>query len=169
MTGVEPAEPFYRYAIRREEQERLGIDYVQADLSIWTPPIDPFDAVIANMVLMDIPDFEPALDHCVAALTSYGQLIVSLLHPCFEEAGSVWNDQGYVAVRDYFGERVVPQTYGSFVHRPLSTYINRVVMAGCMLQRVFEPQLEQAVAEEHHVERYWRVPGYLVIYATRLP
>jgi 2-polyprenyl-3-methyl-5-hydroxy-6-metoxy-1,4-benzoquinol methylase len=33
VTGVEPAETFIRYALRREESDRFGIEYVQADLS----------------------------------------------------------------------------------------------------------------------------------------
>jgi hypothetical protein len=53
-------------------------------------------------------------------------------------------------------------------HRPLSTYLNSVIQAGCMLQKVIEPQLEKAVAELHNAERYWLVPGYLVIFATRV-
>lgn len=168
VTGVEPAEAFIRYALHREENERLGIEYVQADLSSWTPPPDPFDAVIANMVLMDIPDYEPALKNCVAALASQAGLIVSLLHPCFEEAGSAWREKGEVSVRDYFRERAVKQDVGYFIHRPLSTYLNSIMSAGCLLQKVIEPQLEHAVAQLHQAERYWFVPGYLVVFATRL-
>lgn len=168
VTGVEPAEAFIRYARRREEDDRFGIEYVQADLSAWTPPPDLFDAVIANMVLMDIPDYEPALSNCVAALGGEGKLIVSLLHPCFEEAGSAWREKGYVEIRDYFRERAVKQDYGYFIHRPLSTYLNSIIRAGCLLQRILEPQLEHRLAHFHHAERYWLVPGYIVIFATRL-
>lgn len=166
VTGVEPSDAFYKYARQREQVEQLGIHYVQADLSTWTPP-NTFDFVIANMVLMDIPDYEPALKNCVAALGSVGGLIFSLLHPCFEEAGSAWQEKGYVEVRDYFRERAVKQTYGYFIHRPLSTYLNSVIEAGCTLQRVIEPQLDQTIAQAHDAERYWFVPGYIVIFATR--
>ena len=38
VTGVEPAEALIRYALRREERDQLGIEYVQADLSTWMPP-----------------------------------------------------------------------------------------------------------------------------------
>jgi trans-aconitate methyltransferase len=93
---------------------------VQADLSTWTPSPNSFDVVIANRVLMDIPDFEPALKNCVAALTSQGTLILSLLHPCFEEAGSAWKEKGEVSVRDYFRERAAKQTYGYFISRAAS-------------------------------------------------
>ncbi|GHO85869.1 class I SAM-dependent methyltransferase [Dictyobacter formicarum] len=166
VTGVEPSEAFHTYALHREQTEQLGIHYVQADLSTWTPP-QTFDFVIANMVLMDIPDYEPALKNCVAALGNQGGFIFSLLHPCFEEAGSQWQEKGYVEVRDYFRERAVKQTYGYFIHRPLSTYLNSVIEAGCTLQRIIEPQLEKTIAELHHAERYWSVPGYIIIFATK--
>lgn len=166
VTGVEPSDAFYTYALRREQTEQLGIHYVQADLSTWAPP-KAFDFVIANMVLMDIPDYEPALKNCVAALGNKGGLIFSLLHPCFEEAGSKWQEKGYVEVRDYFREHAVKQTFGYFIHRPLSTYLNSVIEAGCTLQKIIEPQLEKTVAELHHAERYWSVPGYIIIFATK--
>jgi hypothetical protein len=37
-----------------------------------------------------------------------------------------------------------------------------------MLQSVIEPQLEQSIAALHHAKRYWLVPGYIVIFATRI-
>lgn len=167
VTGVEPSEPFWRYALQREQSEQLGIHYVQADLSTWTPPSAHFDVAIANMVFMDIPDFEPALRNCVASLRNNGGLIFSILHPSFEESGAAWKAKGYIEVRDYFRERAIKQDYGYFIHRPLSTYLNSVIDAGCTIQRVLEPQLEHSVAEQYNAERYWSVPGYIVIYATK--
>lgn len=166
VTGVEPSEAFYRYAVQREESELLGIRYVQADLSTWTSR-DTFDYVIANMVLMDIPDYKSALQHCVEALTSRGGFIFSILHPCFDDGGSAWKETGCIEVRDYFRERAIKQTYGHFIHRPLSTYLSSVIDAGCTITRVIEPQLEQSIAERYGAGRYWLVPGYLIIFATR--
>src|SRR5687767_2248371 len=37
ITGIEPSDAFYRYALGREQAEPLGIRYLQADLSTWTP------------------------------------------------------------------------------------------------------------------------------------
>jgi 2-polyprenyl-3-methyl-5-hydroxy-6-metoxy-1,4-benzoquinol methylase len=167
VTGIEPSDAFYRYALGREQTEPLGIRYLQADLSTWTPTSNSYDVVIANMVLMDIPDYELALLNCVTALRPTGKLIFSILHPCFEEAGSAWQDKGYVAVRDYFEERAIKQTYGYFIHRPLSTYLNSVIRAGCIIDQVLEPQLEPAIAARYHAERYASVPGYLVIAAAK--
>jgi len=64
-------------------------------------------------------------------------------------------------------ERAVKQTYGHFIHRPLSTYLNSVIQEGCVLQQVIEPQLDEEVAQQARAERYMHVPGYIVIYATK--
>lgn len=167
VTGIEPAEGLYTYARSREQTERLGIRYLQADLSVWKPAPEAFDYVIANMVFMDIPDYLPALHNCVAALKQGGELIFSLLHPCFEEPGSAWTSKGFVEVRNYFQERVVAQKYGHFLHRSLSTYLNSVIQAGCSLQQIIEPQLDAALARSFHAERYAHVPGYIVIAAQK--
>ena len=167
MTGIEPAETWYAYAQKREQAEPLGIRYLQADLSTWSPTPETFDVVVSNMVLMDIPDYLSALRNCVAALKQGGRLVFSLLHPCFEEFGSAWDDKGYVEVREYFHERAVPQSFGHFVHRSLSTYFNSVIQAGCAIQQVLEPRLDHAVAQRLHAERYAHVPGYLVIAAVK--
>jgi hypothetical protein len=121
------------------------------------------------MVFMDIPDHLPALFNCVTALKPSGGLLFSLLHPCFEEGAAEWKHKGFVAVRDYFRERPVKQQYGHFIHRPLSTYLNNIIQAGCTLQQVIEPQLEKTLAERYDAERYWAVPGYIVIFATKTP
>jgi len=167
VTGIEPSSTQYAYALRREQAEQLGIAYLQADLSTWLPAADMFDHVVANMVFMDIPDYLDALHNCVAALKISGLLIFSLLHPCFEEPGAEWRKKGYVETTDYLQERVVKQDYGHFIHRPLSAYLNSVIQAGCALQSVLEPQLDKTLAEQHHAERYWSVPGYLVVVAQK--
>lgn len=37
-----------------------------------------------------------------------------------------------------------------------------------MLQRVIEPQLDEAIARERHDERYIHIPGHIVMYASKL-
>src|SRR5579885_2924879 len=136
VTGIEPAEGLYRSALQREEAERLGITYLQRDLSTCTAIQNAFDAVIANMVLMDIPDYTAAMRNCIAALKPGGDFIFSLLHPCFEEPGSAWPHKGYVEVREYLHEYVKEQSFAYLFHRPLSSYINLVIQEGCMLRQI---------------------------------
>lgn len=168
VTGIEPAQPWYAYASRREQAEPLGITYLQADLTTVQLAPDVFDYAIANMVLMDIPNYLPALRNCITALKQGAWLLLSLLHPRFEESGSEWSKKGYVEVREYLSVHAVRQKYGYFIHRPLSTYLNDIIREGCMLQRVIGPRLDKAIAHERHDERYTHVPGHIVIHASKL-
>ncbi len=93
VVGLEPATPLIQYAIEHEQSEPLGIEYIQADLTVWRDKNLLFDAVV-NMVLMDIPDYEAALDTCFVHLRQGGQLVISLTHPCFEESDSEYQAKG---------------------------------------------------------------------------
>ena len=167
VTGVEPATPWYQAAVERERQEPLGITYLQADLSIMEA-LRPFDAVIANMVLMDIPAYEAAIQRCVATLAPGGDFIFSLSHPCFEESSLAWPGKECVAVRKYLAEYTIPQTFSPRFHRPLSDYLNHMTDAGCVLRHIVEPRLGEEWA--HLGPAYGRnvhVPSVIVVHATK--
>jgi 2-polyprenyl-3-methyl-5-hydroxy-6-metoxy-1,4-benzoquinol methylase len=171
VTGVEPAAASYVEAVAAEEQESLGIAYLQRDLAVLADTVDalqPFDAVVANMVLMDIPDFELAIRACAQLLRPGGSFIFSLLHPCFEEPSTAWVGRGYVAEREYFEERMVEQGAVPFFHRPLSRYFNALLALGCALREVAEPRLDPAVAAGDPLhERAVHVPNFIVIHAVK--
>ncbi len=167
VTGIEPAQGWYNYAVEREQQEPLGISYLQADLSSCTSLPDTFDTVIANMVLMDIPNYHAAIRNCIAALKPGGSLIFSLLHPCFEEPGAEWARKGYVEVREYLHKQVKQQTFEYLFHRPLSSYLNLVLQGGCMLRQIIEPQLSQELAQQIGNDRDVHVPSFIVIHASK--
>jgi hypothetical protein len=46
--------------------------------------------------------------------------------------------------------------------------LNSIMQEGCMLQQVIEPQLDESIARQYGAERYYYVPGYIVICAMRL-
>lgn len=169
VAGVEPAGPWYSYAVEREQQQPLGITYLQADVSLLQDMQDRFDCVVANMVFMDIPDYKAAMHNCVAALKSGGSFIFSLLHPCFEEPASEWAKKGYVEVREYLQEYTTPQSYAYLFHRPLSAYINFLIEEGCLLRKMLEPRLSEELAHQDALaERSLHVPQFVVIRAERL-
>jgi 2-polyprenyl-3-methyl-5-hydroxy-6-metoxy-1,4-benzoquinol methylase len=168
VTGVEPATGLYEYAVRLEQAERLGISYLQQDLSLLDGFKQCFDFVVANMVFMDIPAYEKAMHNCIAALKRGGHLIFSILHPCFDEPQEGWDAKGYIEVREYFKERALPQSFGHFFHRPLSSYLNLVIHEGCSIQQVIEPQLDIATARLIGHERNVHVPNFIVVGAMKL-
>ncbi len=167
VTGGEPATPWYQAAVERERRAPAGITYLQADLSTMKA-LGPFDAVIANMVLMDIPAYEAAIQRCVASLAPGGDFIFSLSHPCFEESSPTWAGKEYVAVREYLAEYTIPQTFSPRFHRPLSRYLNHVTDAGCVLRHLVEPQLGEEWARLGPAyTRNVHVPSVIVVHTTK--
>lgn len=168
VTGVEPAAPWYQAAVERERREPLGITYLQADLSTLEVS-GRFNAVIANMVLMDIPAYEAAIQCCAGALAPGGDFIFSLSHPCFEEPSTAWAGKGHVAVSEYLAEYTIQQTFSPRFHRPLSHYLNCVIDAGCALRRIVEPALDEGWARLGPAyERNVHVPTVILVHATKL-
>jgi 2-polyprenyl-3-methyl-5-hydroxy-6-metoxy-1,4-benzoquinol methylase len=167
--GVEPARPLYEYCREREQAEPLGITYLPEDLvTLDHPPYD-FDAVVASMVLMDIPDDEAAMRACFRHARVGGQVIIALSHPCFEDNDKTFQEQGAVVVREYFAAYRIPQRYGDRIHRPLSHYLNLIIQSGGVIQEVVEPQLNvKDVAQLPGAVRHAHVPGFVLVRATKM-
>jgi len=167
VTGVEPAGPLFQLAVDHEVRETLGIRYLQADLSTAHLP-SGFDAVVANMVFMDIPDDVAAIRRCSAALAPGGDFVVSLTHPCFEAASADWAATRCVEVCGYLAPYTKQQAYAPGFHRPLSHYLNTIIDAGCVIRCVVEPALDaQWRAHGPAYERNIKVPSVIVIHATK--
>jgi 2-polyprenyl-3-methyl-5-hydroxy-6-metoxy-1,4-benzoquinol methylase len=168
LTGIEPTDPLIRYAIERECSEQLDIRYIQADLSSWSAIDDHFDLVIANMVLMDIPDYHQAMLNCVRCLKKGGSLIFSLIHPCFEGSDSEYSENGHVAVTEYFKEDSIEQIYGYRFHRTLSQYLNLVIECSCRIAEIVEPQLDARFEQEDRMyARNVHVPAFIIVHAVK--
>jgi SAM-dependent methyltransferase len=169
VTGVEPARALFEYATEKEAADPLGIRYAQADLCRLPGLGEPFDAVLANMVLLDIPDWTGAMRACADALMPGGLFVFSVTHPCFEQLGSSWREHGEYRVREYFAEYEIPGPYASSFHRPLSAYLNELARLGCQLHEIAEPGLDPAaaVAADPGAEAYVHLPNFLVVAARR--
>lgn len=113
VTGIEPASKLYNVAVAKEQQEQLGITYVQEDLSALDSYGSTFDVVVSNMVFMDLPNYQSAIKNCITALKPNGLFIFSIIHPCFEE-DEHWEERGSVEIREYFKEYEVKQISGYF-------------------------------------------------------
>ena len=61
VVGLEPAVVPYRYALAAEGTRRHGIRYLQRDLSAPGDLEGPFDAAVANMTRLNVPDWRDAL------------------------------------------------------------------------------------------------------------
>ncbi len=166
VTGLEPAGDFIQYAIDKEEKERLGINYIKADLSRYKSR-GKFDAVVANMVFMDIPDYQSAMANCIRVLKPGGSFIFSISHPCFFP-DTEWDKNPCLEIKEYFKEYSVKQTFGYSFHRTLSSYINFVIDQGCQIKKLVEPQLDEKTAKQKaNYSREVHVPSFLVVHCVK--
>lgn len=168
VVGVEPGETMHQYAIETEEKEPLGIKYLKEDLSQLTQFKEEFDIVIANMVFMDIPDYQSAIRNCISSLKKEGIFIYSLLHPCFPGFENDWQKLKHVEVKDYFTQSSIEAKYGQVFYRPLQIYINLTNDCGCITERIIEPQLGKEFSDTNpKLNRSHFVPQFIVIKAKR--
>lgn len=169
VVGVEPANVPLQFAVGREREKPQGISYLQRDLSRLGDLGTTFDAVVANMVLLDIPDWRSALENCIGVLRPGGLIVYSLHHPCWVPGNfDTWVRRGGVEVTEYLNEYVqgvdgLPPNF----HRPLSSYINETIRLGCDLFEVVEPKLAEDDMESPAQAILSRVPNFIVIGARK--
>lgn len=167
VTGVEPAPGLYALCADRERREPLGINYINRDLIELALPPGQFDLVIANMMLMDVPDYQAAIHMLATMARPEGHLILTLLHPCFEESGASWPQTRAVRTSEYFAEHERPQRFGTLFHRPLSAYVNLLLDEGLTLRRMVEPRLPDGVTLDGN-DRDAHVPSFIALHAQRV-
>jgi SAM-dependent methyltransferase len=168
VVGVESATVPFRYAVRTEAEQHQGITYHQRDLSVVTDVGGPFDAVVANMVFLDIPDWQPAMANCIASLKPGGLFVYSLHHPVWIAGQSgAWAERGVVEVSDYLNDHEHTGAHAPNFHRPLSAYINETIGSGCTILELVEPQLRPDQIETPEQEIFTRIPNYVVVAARR--
>lgn len=114
-----------------------------------------FDGAVANMVVMDVPDFSVMCRNMARALRPGGVWVFSLMHPCFSspEIGFVAERSGserqarngvtiyrYLDVEPYrgYGIRSQPERHYYF-HRPLHVIVQALAACGFALNGMEEP------------------------------
>jgi 2-polyprenyl-3-methyl-5-hydroxy-6-metoxy-1,4-benzoquinol methylase len=170
VTGIEPSLNLFTYASNLEQEKKQGINYLQRDLSNFTEHVSYYDFVVANMVMMDIYDYKPAIINCINSLKLGGSLIISILHPCFETSTKEWVNNGKRSiVSDYFTQNFKKQNYGYLYHRPISNYLNLLIEHDLSLTHFVEPQLSPELAREYpEAEKDLFIPSILVLAAKKI-
>jgi ubiquinone/menaquinone biosynthesis C-methylase UbiE len=155
VVGVDLSITLIDEAKRRAGDARLSyrVDDAHALASIADAQ---FDAVVSQLAMMDVPDHRRMFAAVRRVLKTGGAFVFSLLHPCFEGrpfhvtdappfvVDAAGNPVAY-SVRRYASEGRfqsggigVRGRMGSY-HRRLSTYVNDVLAAGFVLERLEEP------------------------------
>ena len=153
VTGLDLAPNLLALAQRYEEQDPLGIVYVQGNAERAEPLRDgQFTGCVCVMALINIPDLHATFQSVRRILQPRGWFAFAIPHPCFETPHAQWiplpDPEHAVArtVTGYFDERQwysanpdgVRSRVGDY-HRMLSTYLNTLSATGFILEQVLEP------------------------------
>ena len=168
VTGIEPAKSFFENCVQREKEDKLGITYLQDDLSEFDPSKFAFDLVVSNMVFMDIANYQRAMLNCIKSLKNGRLFVFSISHPCFPGSDKDWQKLGYVKISEYFNRKPQKNNFGSSYDRPIQNYVNFLIANGCDIVQMVEPQISKEVAEEDkNWDRNYHVPQFLFISARK--
>jgi SAM-dependent methyltransferase len=167
-------------AQRYEEQEPLGILYLQADAQRAEPLSDgSFTGCVCVMALINIPDLQAVFQTIRRILKPGGWFVFAIPHPCFETPHAEWSTLSHPEhaiariVTGYFDERQwfssnpdgVRARVGDH-HRMLSTYLNALSSAGFALESAIEPR--PSVRQAERVPGNREIPTLLLIRARAL-
>ena len=185
VTGIDLSPEMIRLAQQAERDAPLGIRYDVASFTNLAGYADAsFDMVVSFMALMDCPNLEQALHELVRVLRPGGDIVFSILHPCFMTKGFGWIEDAQtgeqkLTVARYFDDRPTverwrfskgdaPQDAPLFVvprfHHPISAYLNLLVGAGCVIQKLEEPRPSEDICERHPWLQRWRDHAAIYLY-----
>ncbi len=156
-------------ALARQHNAAPNVRYVCGRLedALADVPAAGFDAVVANMTLMDVLDLDGFLAAAAAALKPDGVLAFTLTHPCFWPRywgydSAPWFDYSQeIAITAPF-QISLDRSCGlatTHVHRPLSAYIRSARRAGLRLADLAEPTPDTESAARY--PEPWLFPRYL--------
>lgn len=132
---------------------------------------ESFDLVVSCLSLIDIPDFEKAIDEMARVLTKGGTLLIAN-STSFNTAGSIhgWQldengERLFYGIDDYMKHFEVWEEWRGIKiknhHRPLSDYMKALLKHGLVLKFFDEPL--PVSGDENWVSKFGRMPWYLMM------
>ncbi|MFW9893405.1 MAG: class I SAM-dependent methyltransferase [Candidatus Thorarchaeota archaeon] len=186
VTGIDISK-MLDYAIEYEEQEPLGIRYLQLNAEKLSGTFDNafFDKVVCNMALMDMENFKTVIQQISYLLKEDGVFVFSILHPAFSFPAtrgirvphdSDRNEDRIRVIIDYFDERPVlfnikgevfpDANYLLHFQRPISSYLNELAKNNLVLYETSEPKASEELVHKFPRSAYWddeRRPEFLIV------
>jgi ubiquinone/menaquinone biosynthesis C-methylase UbiE len=172
VVGVDASQTLLVHARRLEQDSPRGIEYLHGDAQRLDGLADAsYDGAVCYMALMDIPELEPAVRAVARILKPGGWFVASIVHPCSKPPShGEFIDHTTGAARRVTGRYFEEGPYDSVTrweilprvsyHRTLSTYVNTLVAAGLVVERLAEPVGDRPV---------WReAPGLLYLRCRRI-
>ncbi len=150
-TGVDVSPEMIKIAAKKNPDLHFQVDSATELSSIES---NSFDLLIANYVLMDVPDFEAAVSSFFRVLKPGGKAILVFSHPCFPQAWAEHNVEknkySYHWAFSYFERKSCEsppwdhfRSEFLWFHRPLSDYWKAFKKAGFTVSEFDEPRMAE--------------------------
>lgn len=146
-------------------------EFIEWDLALGLPPLagraGPFDRIVANMVLMDLPELGALLAAVRQALAPAGRFIFTLPHPCFFQQKSERDPatgQMFCRVTGYLQPAVWQiESFGGHrhYHRSLTDYFEALRASRLAVTRLYEPP--QMPYSESNADFRQKIPKFVLI------
>lgn len=161
----------------RSEPTPPTVEYRCVDLDLLDLPPGSTDVVFSSLTLHYVRDLDRLVSMLAAATTPGGSMIFSVEHPIYsapttqgfetsDNGDRIWPLDSYLVegerVTSWFVDGVVKQ------HRTVATYVNAVIHAGFVIDRIVEwgPTAEDVEARPELADDRHR-PWFLLLRATR--
>jgi ubiquinone/menaquinone biosynthesis C-methylase UbiE len=189
VTAIDLSQRLIETSEQLTEIEGVSVDYrVDNVCYIESVPNAEFDIVLSNLVLLNVPCLNDALNEFHRVLKLGGILVFSIVHPAFNFYGPGSWQMGkkdpetdrrvgiFFKVDQYFEEKEYERYWKtkkgdqfpepiSFFHRTLSTYLNSLASVGFQLLEFVEPQ---PVDDDQFFDRERRIPFFAVFKAMKI-
>lgn len=186
VTGVDFSERLIRNAERLTSD--MSVDYRVANICELSDFQErSFDAVLCNLVILNVPCAQEAISEFYRLLDRGGVLVMSIVHPAFDfygpgewEMGKKNQETGrreglYFKMDNYFDERTYERYWRSregerfpepitFFHRTISSYVDFLISAGFEITNLEEPV---PIEQDQFFDRERRIPFFIVFRAVR--
>ena len=172
VVGVDPSWKQVSKALERS----VGEVYIQASADELPLVSGAFDAAVACLVFEHITEMREAVAEVARILKPGGRFVFLLNHPLLQTPGSGWVEDypsdppsqywriGQYLVEQETLEEVELGVEISFVHRPLSVYLNALAENELMLKRMVEPAPPEGFLERNVAYRSAsHIPRLLVL------
>jgi 2-polyprenyl-3-methyl-5-hydroxy-6-metoxy-1,4-benzoquinol methylase len=136
---------------------------------------DHFDAIVASMVLMDLPKIDPLLRAARSLLRPDGRFVFAVLHPCFNNPSTTWLIEenrdltrvNSLKISDYRDVAAEYRAAGEpaphwFFHRSLSTIVTAARNADLVLDGLDEPLFDPNATTDSVWFQWQSLPPVLV-------
>jgi ubiquinone/menaquinone biosynthesis C-methylase UbiE len=189
VTAIDLSQRLIETSEQISENEGIAVDYkVDNVCFIESVPSDEFDIILSNLVLLNVPCLDDAMNEFHRVLKAGGFLVFSIVHPAFNFYGPGSWEMGekdpktkrrkglFFRVDRYFEEEEYQRYWKtregekfpepiSFFHRTLSTYLNSLSRAGFRLLEFVEPK---PIDDDHFFDREGRIPFFAVFKAQKI-